>query len=234
MRSPVGVSFFSSGLANSPPKVEPLVAVEVPAVVPSFFSPSLGRPKRLVVVMGVTSFLSSGFVASLFVVVVPKSPPPVVPPVPPNEKPPAVGGTGVDAPEVSGFWTPNSPPPNAGVVVEVDVEVVALSAGLGGSPKNPPAAGMVVVVVADGSPAGLGGPPNNPPVVAPVLSGKRPPDVAIKCDQHRESEGQDLYLPGFGASLFSAGFGAPNNPPPKAGAGAGVAVPLPPVSRVTI
>ena len=187
MRSPVGVSFFSSGLANSPPKVEPLVAVEVPAVVPSFFSPSLGRPKRLVVVMGVTSFLSSGFAASLFVVVVPKSPPPVVPPVPPNEKPPAVGGTGVDAPEVSGFWTPNSPPPNAGVVVEVDVEVVALSAGLGGSPKNPPAAGMIVVVAADGSPAGLGGPQNNLP--------KRLPDVTIKCDKHRESEGQTrIYL----------------------------------------
>ena len=76
---------------------------------------------------------------------------------------------------------PNNPPPNAGVVVEADVEVVALSAGFGGSPKNPPGAGAVVVVVVDESPAGLGGPPNNPPVVVVALRDppKRPPDVAV-------------------------------------------------------
>ena len=89
--SPAGVSFFSSGLANNPPpNVEPLVAVEVAAGAPSFLSPSLGRPNRLVVVVGVASFFSSGFATSLFAVVVPKSPPPVVPPVPPNEKLPVV------------------------------------------------------------------------------------------------------------------------------------------------
>jgi hypothetical protein len=42
---------------------------------------------------------------------------------------------------------------------------------------------------------------------------------------------EDLYLPGFGASLFSAGFGTPNIPLPKAGAGAVVVFPLPPVSK---
>ena len=184
VRSPAGVSFFSSGLVNNPPpNVEPLVAVKLPAGAPSFFSPSLGRPNRLVVVVGVASFFSSGFAASLFVVVVPKSPPPAVPPVPPNEKPPVFWGTGVDVLDVSGFWVlPNNPPPpNAGVVAEVEVEVAALSAGFGGSPKNPPGAGAVVVVVVDESPADLGGPPNSPPVVVVALSDppKRPPDVAV-------------------------------------------------------
>lgn len=81
--------------------------------------------------------------------------------------------------------TPNKLLPNP-VVVE---EVVVLSVGLGGSPKNPPVAGAppTVVVVVDESPAGLGGPPNNPPAVVFVLGGppKRPPDVAAEGDQHQ-------------------------------------------------
>lgn len=84
------MSFFSSGLPKSPPNIEPLVAVEVPAAVPSFFSPSLEGPNRFVVIAGVASFFSSGFAASLFAVVVPNSPPPEVPPAPPKEKLPVV------------------------------------------------------------------------------------------------------------------------------------------------
>ena len=188
--SPAGASFFSAGLPKSPPNVVPLVAVEVPGAGPSFFSLSLGGPNRLVVVVGAASFFSSGFTASLFVVT-PNSPPPPVPPVPPNEKPPVAGGTGVDVPDVSGFLTPNKPVPSVGVVVEVEVEVVALSTGLGGSPKNPPGAGVVVVV--DESPAGLGGPLNKLPVVALVFDDppNRLPDVAAGFDQHgRESKGR--------------------------------------------
>jgi hypothetical protein len=175
---PVVVSFFSVGLPKSPPGVDTLVVVEVLATVPSFLSPSLGGPNRFVVVAGVLSFFSSGFVASLFVAA-PNSPPPVVPPVPPKEKLPVVGGAGVDVPEVSGFLAPNKLPPNAGVVVEVEAEVV-LSAGFWGSPKIPPVAGVVVGV--DESPAGLGGPPNNPLDVVVVLNGppNRPPEVARK------------------------------------------------------
>jgi len=194
VRSPASVSFFSAGFPKSPPIVEALVAVEVPAAAPSFFSPSLVRPNKPAVVAGVASFFSSGLVTSLFAVVAPNSPPPVVPPVPPKDKPLVVGGTGVDVPDVSGFLTPNKPPPNACVVVvEVDVEAVALSAGLGGSPKNPPVVGMVGV--ADESPAGLGGPPKNPPVVL-VLGGppNRPPDVAAEHDQHRGSKGQYFHI----------------------------------------
>jgi hypothetical protein len=185
MRSLAGVSFFSAGLPKSPPNVEPLVVVEGPAAAPSFCPPSLGGPNRLVVVAGVVSFLSSGFVAGLFVVG-PNNPPPVVPPVPPKAKLPVVGGTGVDVPEVSGFLAPNKPPPNAGVVVEVAVEVAVLSAGLGGSPKIPPVAGVVVAV--DESPAGLGGPPNNPPGVgfAPGGPPNRLPEVAAKRDQFKQ------------------------------------------------
>lgn len=157
----MGVS-FSAGLPKSPPNVEPLVVVGVPEAAPSFFS-SLGGPNRLAEVAGTASFFSSGFAASLFAGAPPNSPPPPVPPVAPKGKLP-----GSDA---SGFFTPNRLPPDAGVVVEVDVEGVALSAGLGGSPKNPPVAGtvVVVVVVVDESLAGLGGPPNNPPVVVLVL-----------------------------------------------------------------
>jgi len=184
VRLPASVSFFSAGLPKSPPSVELLVAVDVPTAAPSFFSPSLGGPNSPVVVAGVASFFSSGFITSLFAVGAPNSPPPVVPPVPPREKPPAFEGAGVDAPDVSGFLTPNKPPPNAGVVVEV----VVLSTGLGGSPKNPPVAG--VAVVADESPAGLGGPPNNPPVVVLVLGGppNRPPDIPVERDQDRGSK----------------------------------------------
>jgi hypothetical protein len=178
-----GVSFFSAGLPKSPPNVEPLVAVEVPATAPSFLSPSLVGPNRFVTVAGVVSFFSSGFVASLLMVA-PNSPPPVVPPAPPIEKPPVVGGAGEDVPGVSGFFKPNKLPPNPGVVVEVDVGV-AVSAGLGGSPKIPPV--VEVVVFVDESPAGLGGPPNRPPDVVFVLSGapNRPPEVATKHDQHQ-------------------------------------------------
>ena len=180
---PPGVSFLSAGLPKSP-NVEPLVAVEVPAAVPSFLSPSFGGPNRFVVMVGVASFLSSGFVASLLRVA-PNSPPPVVPPAPPMEKPPGAGGTGDDVPEASGFFAPNKLLPNPEVVVEVDV-VVALSVGLGGSPKSPPA--VEVVVFVDESPAGLGGPPNRPPGVVFVFSGppKRLPEVAAKYDQHQQ------------------------------------------------
>jgi len=73
---PAGVS--SAGLLKSPPNVEPLVAIEVPVVTPSFFSPSLEGPNRLVVVTGVESFFSSGFVPSLFAVLIPNRPPPAV------------------------------------------------------------------------------------------------------------------------------------------------------------
>ena len=134
-------------------------------------------------VVGAGSFFSSGFAAFLFVV--PNSPPPPVPPVPPNEKPTVIGGTGVDIPDVSGFLTPNKPAPRAGVVVEVDVVVVALSTGLGGRPKNPPAAGVVVVV--DESPAGFGGPLNKLLVVVPVFDDpeNRLLDVAAWCGQLR-------------------------------------------------
>ena len=130
-------------------------------------------------IAGAGSFFSSGFAASLFVV--PNSPPPPVPPVPPNEKPTVIGGTGVDVPDVSGFLAPNKPAPSDGVIVEVDVIVVALSTGLGGSPKNPPAAGVVVVV--DESPAGFGGPLNKLPVVVPVFDDpvNRLLDVAAGC-----------------------------------------------------
>ena len=100
--------------------------------------------------VGVASFFSSGFAASLFVVVAPNNPLPLVPP---TEKPPVAGGVDVDAADVSGFFAPNKPPPNTGVVVVVDVEGVALPTGFGGSPKNPAPAGVVVVV--DESPAGL-------------------------------------------------------------------------------
>ena len=142
--------------------------------------------------VGGASFFSSGFAGSLFAPVTPNNALPLVPPVPPREKPPVAGGAGVDVPDASDFLTPNKPAPNDGAVVEVDVEVVALSAGLGGSPKNPPVAGVIVVV--DESP-GLGaepnnppvvfvldGPPNNPPVVVLVLGGppNRPPDVAAE------------------------------------------------------
>lgn len=175
---PAGVSFFSAGLPKSPPNVELLVAAEVPGTVPFFLSPSLGGPNRLVEVAGVVSFFSSGFVASLLVAG-PNSPPPAVPP---KEKPPVVGGTGVEVPEVevSGFLGPNKPPPNAGVAVEVEVEVVALSAGFWGSPKIPVVAGVVADV--DESPVGLGWPPNNPSDVLFVLGGppNRPPEVATK------------------------------------------------------
>lgn len=173
----MGVSFFSAGLPKSPPNVEPLVVVEV--AVPSFFSLPPEGPNRPVT-MGVASFFSSGFAGSLFVSVTPNSALPPVPPVPPREKPPVPGGAGVDVPDVSGFLTLNKPAPNAGAAVEVEVEVVALSTGLGGSPKNPPVAGVVVVVVADASP-GLG--PKNPPVVVLVLDGppNRLPDVAAEC-----------------------------------------------------
>ena len=41
------------------------------------------------------------------------------------------------------------------------------------------------------------------------------------------------YLPGLEASLFSVGFGIPNNPP-KAGAGVGFAAPFPAVSEINI
>ena len=167
------------------------MVVEVLGAGPSFFSPSLGGPNRLVVAAGAASFFSSGFGASLFVVVTPNSPPPPVPPVPPNEKPTVVGGTGVDVPDVSGFLTPNKPAPSAGVVVEVDVEVVALSTGLGGSPKNPPVAGVVVVV--DESPGGLGGPLKKPPVVVPVFDDpvNRLLDVAggsVNADENQKDE----------------------------------------------
>ena len=251
MRSPAGASFFASGLLKSPPNVEPVVIVDVPGAVPSFFSPSLGGPKMFVVVAGVASFFSSGFVASLFAGVTPNSP------ADPKEELPVVGGTGVDVLDVSGILAPSKPPLNAGVVVEADVgatpsaglggspknplpnagtvvwvdaEVVALSTGLGGSPRKPPGAGVVV----DKPLGGLGPPPKNPPVVVLVVDGppKRPPDVAIESDQHQESNGLDSYLPGFGASLFSVGFDAPNSPPPKAGAE--VVVPLPPVSRIIV
>lgn len=113
----------------------------------------------------------------------------VVPPVPPKEKPPVLWGTGVEVPGVSGFFVPNKPPPNAGVVVVVvveveaaEVEVVALSAGFWGSPNIPPVAGVVVDV--DESPAGLGGAPNNPPDVLLLPSGppNRLPEVATKHD----------------------------------------------------
>ena len=127
----------------------------------------------------VASFFSSGFAASLFVVVIPNNP---LPPVAPKGELPVVGGTGADVPGVSGFLVPNRPP-------NVDVEVAVLSAGLGGSPKNPPVAGAVVVV--DESPGGLGGPPNNPPPAVLVLGGppSKLPEVAAGCGQHqRESE----------------------------------------------
>lgn len=191
---------MSAGLPKRPPNVEPLVAIEVPAAVPSF-----GGPNKLVVVAGAASFLSSGFVASLLVVT-PNNPPPLVPP---REKPPvAVGPV-----EVSGFLAPNKPPPNPVVVVEVDAEVAALSAGFGGSPKSPPP--VEVVVFVDKSPVGLGGPPNNPPGVVFVFS--EPPNILLE-------------VAGLEVSLFSAGFVIPNNPPPKAGAGVGFAAPFPEVS----
>jgi len=82
-------------------------------------------------VAGVVPFFPSGFAESLFAEAVQKIPLPVVLPVPP-EKPPVVWRAGIDVPEVSGFWVlPNNLIPNAGVVVEVDVEVAALSAGFG-------------------------------------------------------------------------------------------------------
>ena len=176
---PAGVSFFSAGFPKSPPNAEPLVKAVVPTAVPSFLSPSLGGPNRDVVIVGVVSFFSSGFVASLLVAA-PNSPPAVVPPVPPKGRPPVVGGTGVEVPEASGFLVPNKLPPSPGAVVEV--ELTALSAGFGGSPKIPPVAGVVVDV--DESPAGLGGPPNKPPTVVFVLGGplNRLPGVAAKKD----------------------------------------------------
>jgi len=104
--SPVGVS-FSAGLPKSPPNVDPPVAVEVPIAVPSCFSPSLGRPNGLLVVLGMA---------------------------------------GVEVPDGSVFLTSSKLAPNTGVVVEVEVEVVVLSTGLGGSEKNTLVAGVVVVV----------------------------------------------------------------------------------------
>lgn len=134
------------------------------------------------------SFFSSGFAESLFVVVVPSSPPPVVPPGVPKAKPPVVGGTGVEVPDASGFFAKKLPP-NAGVAVEVDAEVAVLSAGLGGSPRNPPSEGVVLVVV--GPLAGLEAPLNNVPVAVLVLGD--PPkilvDMPVEGDQHREPEG---------------------------------------------
>jgi hypothetical protein len=174
-----GVSFFSTGLPKRPPSVELVVVVEVPGAGPSFLSPSFGGPNRLMVVAGVVSFFSSGFAASLFVVVVPNSPPPPVPPIPPKGIPPVVGGTGVDVPGVSGFLAPNKLPPNPGAGAEV--EVVTLSVGFGGSAKNPPVAGAAVVV--DESPPGFGGPPNKPLVVVMLGSPpNRPLEVAVKHD----------------------------------------------------
>ena len=182
VRSPGGVSFFSSVLLNIPPNVGPLVIVKVPEPAPSFFSPSVERPKILAVVTGVASFFSPGFA-------VPSSPPPVVPPGAPKAKPPVVEGTGVNVPDASGFLIAKKLLPNAGVAVEVDVEVVVLSAGLEGSPRNPPSVGVAVVVVVDGPLAGLGAPPNIVPVVVLVLG--NPPkilDAAIGADQHQESK----------------------------------------------
>ena len=107
-----------------------MLYVEVPVGAPSFFSQLLERPERLVVLVGVASLFSSDFAASLFAEVVQKGPPTAVPSAPP-EKPPVVWGTGIDVPEVSGFWVlPNNPPQNPGAAAEVDVEVAALSAGL--------------------------------------------------------------------------------------------------------
>lgn len=130
---------------------------------------------------GAASFFSSGFVASLLVVT-PNSPGPVVPPVPARGKLPIVGGTGVDIPGVSGFFVPKKPLPKAGVVVEVEVEAVTPSAGLGGSPKNPPVPGVVVDV--NELLGGLGGPPNSPSDVLFVPSDplNRPPEIATKCN----------------------------------------------------
>lgn len=135
-------------------------------------------------VAGVASFFSSGFAESLFVVVVPSSPP--VPPDTPKAKPPVVGGTGVDVPDASGFLIAKKLLPNAGVAVEVDAEVVMLSAGLGGSPRNPPSEGVVVVVV--GPLAGLEAPLNNVLVVVLVLGNplKILLDPAVEGDQHQE------------------------------------------------
>ena len=127
VRSPARVSFFSSGLANSPPNVEPLVAVEVPVGAPSFSR----RPQedRTACSGGGSSVLLLFRLRNILVCG--SSPPPAAPPVSPKEKPPVVWGTGVDVPDVSSFWVPNNPPPNVGVVVEVDVEVAPPSAGLG-------------------------------------------------------------------------------------------------------
>ena len=180
MYLPAGASFFSAGLPKSPPSVELLVAVEGPAAVLSFFSPSFRGPNRLVVVTGAVSFFSSGFAASLFV---PNSPPPIVPPVPGKARPPVVEGTAVDVPEFSGFLAPNKPPLNPEVVVEVEVGVAILSAGLGGSPKIPPVAGVVAVV--EESPAGLDI-PNSP---LDVVFVNRLPEVATNAvNTNRKSE----------------------------------------------
>jgi len=113
--------------------------------------------------------------------------------------------------DASDVLVPNKPLPSPGVVVEVDAEVVALSAGFGGSPNNP--LPTVAVVVADespggfggplkkpptagaGSPAGLGGRPNNPPVVVLVLCVPPNSDGAAECGQHRrESKGEDFRI----------------------------------------
>lgn len=53
---------------------------------------------------------------------------------------------GVEVPDGSVFLTSSKLAPNTGVVVEVEVEVVVLSTGLGGSEKNTLVAGVVVVV----------------------------------------------------------------------------------------
>ena len=119
MRSPAGVSFFSSGLANGPPNVESPVAVcQGTSRSAVFFLTVIGKTEE--------ACSGGGSGVLLFrirrILVFGGSP----------KNPPVVWGTGVNVPDVSGFWVLlNNPPPNAGVVIEVDVEVAALSANLG-------------------------------------------------------------------------------------------------------
>ena len=131
MHSPAGVPFFSSGLTNGPPNVEPLAAVRRgtgrSAV---FFLAVIGETEEACGGGGSGVLLLFRFRKILVCGGSPKKPTAAVPPVPP-EKPPVVWGTGIDALDVSSFWVlANNPPPNTGVVVEVDVEVAAPSAGL--------------------------------------------------------------------------------------------------------
>ena len=133
-----------------------LLYVEVPVGTPYFFSSLLERPKRLVVVVGMMSFFSSGFAGSLFVEVVQQV---------------YRGGSTSPSGETTCSLGDRYRCPGCfwflGATEQPTTERWCRRRGrrrsgstvcrFGGSPNNPPGAGAVIVVVVDESPAGWGG-----------------------------------------------------------------------------